>query len=147
MPKRKPRRAARAIPLVVVAPQRVAPARLPINPAAGAAGRYQMPQLVCLGSGRGKNTRAVLDNLGDVAAALERPADYITHYIQYAASIKASKEKGGSGGKGATSLRIDPSRLEELLQCFIEEWVLCLACGLPESEEDQIRRTMALVGF
>jgi translation initiation factor 2 beta subunit (eIF-2beta)/eIF-5 len=121
----------RGAPLVLMAEtERATPLRLPINPAAGAAGRYKMPQLVCTVSGRNQSTAAVLHNLPDVAAALERPPSYITQYISYAASTKPCKPKGG----GAISLRVDPSRLEKLLNDFIEEWVLCRRpqCRLPE---------------
>ena len=119
-------RGKRAAPLVLIASQRVTPQQLPINPAAGAAGRYKMPQLVCISSGKNQNTRVSLDNLNDVAAALERPPGYIVRYIQYAASVKSAAKDH--------SLRIDPKRLEPLLQSFIEEWVLCIGCGLPECE-------------
>jgi translation initiation factor 5 len=129
---------ARQIPLVLLASARVAsPQRLPINPDAGAAGRYKMPQLVCIPTGKGKNTRVVLDNLDDVAASLQRPPAYITHYISYAAGVGKTRPEGGSqggGGSSAHSLSVEPSRIEGLLQSFIEEWVLCMGCALPECD-------------
>ena len=78
----------RGMPLVLISGQRVAAARLPINPLAGAAGRYKMPQLVCIVHGKGKSTRTDLDNLADVASALERPLSYLMHFFQYSLSVK-----------------------------------------------------------
>jgi hypothetical protein len=48
----------------------------------------------------GKSTRTTLDNLPDVAAALERPPSYIIQYFQYALSIKALKD-----GQARASMR------------------------------------------
>ena len=135
MPKKgsKAKAKARQIPLVLLASQRVAsPQRLPINPDAGAAGRYKMPQLVCIPTGKGKNARVVLDNLDVFASSLQRPPNYITQYIAYAAGV--GKSGAGSAGAGIYSLSVDPSRIEALLESFIEEWVLCMACGLPECD-------------
>ena len=141
MPRKGSKARRRSVPLVLLASQRVAsPPRLPINPDAGAAGRYKMPQLVCIPTGKGKNARVVLDNLGDVASSLQRPPEYITQYITYAAGVGKTKESnsraaiGQRGGGSACSLSVDPSRIEALLESFIEEWVLCLSCGLPECE-------------
>ena len=141
MPKKSSKGKAKARPtsLVLLASQRVAsPQRLPINPDAGAAGRYKMPQLVCIPAGKGKNARVVLDNIDDFAASLQRPASYIVQYIAYAAGIGRTRESntrssaGQTSGAGVCSLSVDPSRIEALLESFIEEWVLCVACGLPE---------------
>lgn len=97
-----------------------------------------MPQLVCRPTGKGKNSRVLLDNLGDVAAALQRPpacehasdvnatwflgtslrdclwASDITQYITFAAGVGKSNKEEGAGG--VHSLRVDPSRIEGLLQ-------------------------------
>ena len=139
MPKKgsKAKAKTRQVPLVLLASQRVvSPQRLPINPDAGAAGRYRMPQLVCIPTGKGKNSRVVLDNLDVVASSLQRPPNYITQYISYAAGVGKSGGDGGPGsaGGGIYSLSIDPARVEALLESFIQEWVLCIACGLPECD-------------
>ena len=98
------RQKSRGAPLVLAATERVAPANLPINPSAGAAGRYKMPQLVCITTGKGKSTRTRLDNLAAVAAALERPSSYILLHCSYALSVQADLKD--------SSLRAEPSRLE-----------------------------------
>ena len=93
--------------------------------------KHQMPQLLCVSNGRGKNARVTLENLADVAAALERPAGHIAAYMQYALSVKPS-----TGAGGAISLRATPAQIDPLLRQYVEEWVLCgaAACRLPECQ-------------
>jgi translation initiation factor 2 beta subunit (eIF-2beta)/eIF-5 len=102
---------------------------VPINPRAGAAERYLMPQLLAVRTGRGKATTTSLPNIQDVAAALERPELYLVRHFQYSLSIQV--------GKGAQlSGNVDAGKLGDLLENFIKTWVLCQSpqCGLPECE-------------
>lgn len=102
---------------------------VPINPLAGAAERYTMPQLRVVRTGRGKNATTTLVNIDAVAAALERPPLYLVRHFQYALSIQV-----GAGAQ--LSANVDTARLESLLGEFVNTWVLCQSphCRLPECE-------------
>ncbi len=102
---------------------------VPINPHAGAAERYTMPQLLVVRTGRGKSATTTLPNVDAVAAALERPALYLVRHFQYSLSIQV-----GAGAQ--LSGNVDADRLESLLREFINTWVLCQSsqCRLPECE-------------
>jgi translation initiation factor 2 beta subunit (eIF-2beta)/eIF-5 len=102
---------------------------VPINPLAGAAERYTMPQLLAVRTGRGKSTTTTLPNVDAVAAALERPPLYLVRHFQYSLSIQV-----GAGAQ--LSGNVDTARLESLLREFINTWVLCQSsqCRLPECE-------------
>lgn len=107
----------------------VASLPVPINPHAGAAERYTMPQLLLVRTGRGKSATTTLPNIESVAAALERPPLYLVRHFQYSLSIQV-----GAGAQ--LSGNVDPNRLESLLVEFINTWVLCQSpqCRLPECE-------------
>ena len=107
----------------------VASLPVPINPHAGAAERYTMPQLLVVRTGRGKSATTTLPNIESVAAALERPPLYLVRHFQYSLSIQV-----GAGAQ--LSGNVDPNRLESLLVEFINTWVLCQSpqCRLPECE-------------
>lgn len=102
---------------------------VPINPHAGAAERYTMPQLLVVRTGRGKSATTTLPNVDVVAAALERPPLYLVRHFQYSLSIQV-----GAGAQ--LSGNVDTARLETLLKEFIDTWVLCQKsqCRLPECE-------------
>lgn len=107
----------------------VASLPVPINPHAGAAERYTMPQLLAVRTGKGKSASTTLPNIESVAAALERPSLYLVRHFQYSLSIQV-----GAGAQ--LSGNVDPARLESLMVEFINTWVLCQSpqCRLPECE-------------
>ena len=97
--------------------------------------RYTMPALVCRaeGSGNGKKTRIL--NLGEVGQALKRPAEYLMKFFGYELGSRSSyteKKKGKTEEQAFLDGWWEVSTLQELLDKFIEKYVLCPQCRLPE---------------
>ncbi len=91
--------------------------------------RYKMPKLSVTIQGSGGNTKTKLDNIKDLAAALTCPADYPLKFI--------GKELGAQ-----TDIKNDlylingnhtSEKLAPYIDKFIEKYILCPKCKLPES--------------
>ena len=96
--------------------------------------RYKMPQLKTKVEGRGKNTRTVILNMSKVAKALQCPPHNVTKAL--GKSLHTSKPNydvntGYSSFKGVFDRAILVKRLDE----FIQQFVLCQKCHLPELGE------------
>lgn len=94
--------------------------------------RYKMPALVQKIEGRGINTHTTLVNLKDVAKSLRVPTLYILQFMQYdwgAQSIyKTNKNEVHTSINGIQ----DAEKVLGSLDKFIEKFVLCAKCRLPE---------------
>lgn len=87
--------------------------------------RYQMPVL----SLKFEKSRTQLVNIAEIATTVERPADWLLHYI--------AKKAGSSSFEKDDLVYIQghPSSegLRKSIYEFIEEIVLCPECALPET--------------
>merc|ERR1712190_704925 len=95
--------------------------------------RYKMPRLVSRKEGRGNGSKTGILNMGDVARALKRDPVYITKFIGYEVGAQSSytnKEKEGERGVG--NGHHDTPVFQTLVDKFIEKYVLCAGCNLPE---------------
>jgi translation initiation factor 5 len=90
--------------------------------------RYKMPKIIASTQGSGGNVKTKLENLKEVAHALTVPSDYPLKFI--------GKELGSQ-----TEIKNDvhlingshqAEKLQTLLDKFIEKYVLCPKCKLPE---------------
>ena len=90
--------------------------------------RYKMPRIVATTQGSGGNVKTKLENIKEVSHALTVPTDYPLKFI--------GKELGSQ-----TEIKNDvhlingshaPEKLQILLDKFIEKYVLCPKCKLPE---------------
>lgn len=92
--------------------------------------RYTMPRLTLKHEGRGKNARTVIENLKSVAKSLRTSPVYIAKFIsvKHGARTNVDKKSGAARVKGTHSAR----DLAELVQDFIEMFVLCGDCRKPE---------------
>lgn len=112
--------------------------------------RYKMPVLVTKTEGRGNGIKTALVNINDVAKALHVPAMYPTKYFGFELGTQANynpdEEKGIINGKH------EVNELQRILDKFIESFVLCPGCRLPEinmrvrSKSDIIRIECAACG-
>lgn len=91
--------------------------------------RYKMPKIIAATQGSGGNVKTKLENLKEVAYALTVPSDYPLKFI--------GKELGSQ-----TEIKNDvhlingshpAEKLQTLLDKFIEKYVLCPKCKLPET--------------
>ncbi|ODV95380.1 hypothetical protein PACTADRAFT_42018 [Pachysolen tannophilus NRRL Y-2460] len=93
--------------------------------------RYKMPPIQSKIEGRGNGIKTAVVNASEVARALDRPSAYIIKYfgIELGAqtSINEATERYLVNGQH------DSNRLQELLDGFINKFVLCGACKNPET--------------
>lgn len=83
--------------------------------------RYKMPAIIT--RVQGKDT--VITNLDHIAKALSRPPNLIMHY--FSVKIGCGKKKNKLMGTH------DSQELQQLLQHFIDRYVICEMCKNPET--------------
>ena len=88
--------------------------------------RYKMPPIHVKIEGRGGGIKTRLENITQIAKSLERPEEYIIKF--FSLTIGTIVKGNLINGKH------DPDDLAELLDMFIEKYVLCGQCGNPETE-------------
>jgi len=92
-----------------------------------------MPKIISQkeGSGNGKKTRIV--NMGDVARAIKRPPQYTTKWFGSELGADSSyTNKQGEGERSILNGHCDTHVLQTCLDKFLEKYVLCPNCHLPE---------------
>jgi len=87
--------------------------------------RYQMPIL----SLKIEKSRTQLVNIVEIATAVERPADWLLHYIAKKAGVASFTKDDCVYIQGHPS----SEGLRKSIYEFIEEVVLCPVCALPET--------------
>ncbi|WVQ62098.1 uncharacterized protein L199_000236 [Kwoniella botswanensis] len=92
--------------------------------------RYKMPLLQIKVEGRGNGIKTVVPNMEDIARALNRPPTYPTKYFGCELGAQTSMANDRYIVNGAHTA----DRLRELLDSFIEQFVLCPSCKNPETE-------------
>eukprot|EP01121_Diplochlamys_sp_Union-15-3_P016116 TRINITY_DN542_c0_g1_i1.p1 TRINITY_DN542_c0_g1~~TRINITY_DN542_c0_g1_i1.p1 ORF type:complete len:413 (+),score=101.40 TRINITY_DN542_c0_g1_i1:58-1239(+) len=95
--------------------------------------RYKMPVLQAKIEGRGNGIKTVLMNIKAIAESLERPATYPTKFFGFelGALTKCDEEKERYVVNG----RHDAENLAQVLDTFIDKFVLCKNCDRnPETE-------------
>lgn len=94
--------------------------------------RYKMPLLQTKIEGKGNGIKTVFPNMADVARALNRPSSYPTKFFgcELGAQATFSDETERYIVNGAH----DANRLRDLLDVFIDKFVLCGSCKNPETE-------------
>jgi len=95
--------------------------------------RYNMPRLVSRKEGSGNGKQTCIVNMGDVARALKRPPQYTTKWFGCelcALSMYTCRE--GEGERAIVKGHHDTQVFQALLDKFIEKYVLCRHCHLPE---------------
>ncbi|CCE61813.1 hypothetical protein TPHA_0B01400 [Tetrapisispora phaffii CBS 4417] len=94
--------------------------------------RYKMPPIQAKVEGRGNGIKTAVLNVADVARALNRPAPYIIKYFGFElgaqTSISVDKDRYLVNGVH------EPAKLQDILDGFINKFVLCGSCKNPETE-------------
>ena len=88
--------------------------------------RYQMSKMIIKVEGKGNGIKTIIVNLEDISKSLNRRSDIILKYFSY--SLGSITEKNNII-KGPHKLET----LNELLNKFIEKYVLCSFCSNPET--------------
>jgi translation initiation factor 5 len=95
--------------------------------------RYQMPALITKVEGRGNGIRTKLLNLTEVAKFLRVPAEYPLRFFggEFCTQTENKREKNGDL-KIMINGNFTSTQLQQVLDRFIEKFVLCPRCHYPE---------------
>lgn len=102
-----------------------------------------MPILLTKIEGKGNGIKTVIPNMSDVSRALSRPPSYPTKF--FGCELGAQTSFDDKTDRYIVNGAHDATKLRELLDTFIEKFVLCKSCKNPETEliinksEDVIR--------
>jgi len=93
--------------------------------------RYKMPKLIAKVEGKGNGIKTVIVNMVEVAKALNRPPMYPTKYFGcvLGAQVNCDLKNERYIVNGAH----DSVKLQDLLDGFIQKYVLCASCENPET--------------
>ncbi len=91
-----------------------------------------MPILTTKIEGKGNGIKTVLPNMSDVARALSRPPTYPTKF--FGCELGAQTSFDEKNDRYIVNGAHDATKLRELLDGFIEKFVLCKACKNPETD-------------
>eukprot|EP01139_Manchomonas_bermudensis_P014419 Amastigsp_a508472_1412.p2 type:complete len:453 gc:universal Amastigsp_a508472_1412:259-1617(+) len=102
------------------------------GPANDSSYRYKMPKLIAVVEGRGNGIRTRISNLPDIARALKCRADYPLKFFGFelGAQSKWNEKEQACIVNGAHQA----PDLQRLLGEFINKFVLCPRCALPETD-------------
>lgn len=91
-----------------------------------------MPLLTTKIEGKGNGIKTVVPNMSDVARALSRPPTYPTKF--FGCELGAQTSFDEKNDRYIVNGAHDANRLRELLDVFIEKFVLCKSCKNPETD-------------
>ena len=91
-----------------------------------------MPVLLTKIEGKGNGIKTVVPNMSDVARALSRPPTYPTKF--FGSELGAQTSVDEKNDRYIVNGAHDAKRLRELLDAFIDKFVLCGACKNPETD-------------
>ncbi|KAL5518490.1 TIF5 [Sanghuangporus vaninii] len=94
--------------------------------------RYRMPALLTKIEGKGNGIKTVVPNMSDIARALSRPPTYPTKF--FGCELGAQTTFDEKGDRYIVNGAHDATRLRELLDQFIDKFVLCGECKNPETD-------------
>mmetsp|Transcript_69488 Transcript_69488/g.187851 ORF Transcript_69488/g.187851 Transcript_69488/m.187851 type:complete len:252 (-) Transcript_69488:10-765(-) len=95
--------------------------------------RYKMPRIVSKKEGRGNGSKTCIMNMSDVAGALKRKPEYTAKFFGYELGAQTSyTNKEGEGERTIINGHHETKVFQDLLDKFIEKYVLCQNCNLPE---------------
>jgi len=111
--------------------------------------RYKMPRIQAVVEGRGNGIRTVIVNMNDIARSLKRPPDYPTKW--FGCELGAMSKYDPKTGRATVNGNHSQQQLAQLLEGFIQKYVLCPQCGLPETDmyvkKDAIKQDCKACGY
>ncbi|ODV62973.1 translation initiation factor eIF5 ASCRUDRAFT_43254 [Ascoidea rubescens DSM 1968] len=94
--------------------------------------RYKMPPIQSKIEGKGNGIKTAIVNLSDVSRALNRPNAYIVKFFGFELGAQTSITE--STDRYLVNGSHDSAKLQDLLDGFINKFVLCKSCKNPETE-------------
>jgi len=111
--------------------------------------RYTMARMKSTEEGKGNGVRTVILNMKDVAKDLKIPPEYPTKWFGY--ELGAISKYDTKTGFASLNGRHTSQRLAKLLDLFINIYILCPNCKLPETDiyvkKDIIKRDCRACGY
>lgn len=101
-----------------------------------------MPLMIAKIEGAGNGIKTAIPNMVDVAKALSRPPSYPTKYL--GCELGAQTQMYPDDERYIVNGAFQAERFQELLDGFIKRFVLCSACGNPETKMTVKRKTIEL---
>ncbi|PVU85044.1 hypothetical protein BB561_006990 [Smittium simulii] len=94
--------------------------------------RYKMPKIISKIEGKGNGIKTVIPNMSDIARSLSRPPAYPTKYFgsELGAQVKIEDKNDRYIVNGVH----EADKLQNILDGFIEKFVLCGSCQNPETD-------------
>ncbi|KAJ3056961.1 hypothetical protein HK097_002339 [Rhizophlyctis rosea] len=94
--------------------------------------RYKMPKIIAKVEGKGNGIKTVISNISEVAKSLSRPPTYPTKFFgcELGALVKFEEKADRYIVNGAHTA----DKLQDLLDSFIDKFVLCPSCQNPETD-------------
>ncbi len=89
-----------------------------------------MPRLVTKIEGRGNGIKTNLVNMAAVASAIKSPPDYVTKF--FGCELGAQSRWEAANEKSIVNGAHEQPEMQKLLDKFLEKYVLCYKCKLPE---------------
>lgn len=102
-----------------------------LTPVVDPAYRYKMPRIMGKVEGRGNGIKTVLVNVNDVATALKRDAPEITKF--FGCELGAQTTFSADSDRAIVNGSHRDADLQQNLHKYIENFVLCKKCRLPET--------------
>jgi len=93
--------------------------------------RYKMPELEAKVESRGNGIKTVIVNIADIAKALARPPTYPVRYIGY--TLGALVDMQEANNRYIVNGKHSEEDLSNLLDGFIDKYVICKHCQNPET--------------
>lgn len=94
--------------------------------------RYKMPKLIAKVEGKGNGIKTVVVNMVDIAKALGRPPLYPTKF--FGCELGANTQFDKKNDRYIVNGSHDADKLQEILDSFIDRFVLCPECENPETD-------------
>lgn len=93
--------------------------------------RYKMPKLIAKVEGKGNGIKTVIVNMPEIAKSLNRPPMYPTKY--FGCVLGAQTNFDNKSERYIVNGQHEQSKLQDLLDGFIQKYVLCQSCENPET--------------
>jgi len=103
-----------------------------VNPVDDPAYRYKMPTVMGKVEGRGNGIKTVIINISDLGLSLYRSPSEVNKFFgcELGAQTSYSEETDRAVVNGSHT----DGALQEMVHRYVENFVLCPSCGLPETE-------------
>lgn len=94
--------------------------------------RYKMPLLQIKIEGKGNGIKTLITNMSDISKALARPPTYPTKFFGFELGAQTTLDE--KNDRYIVNGAHQPDRLRDVLDSFIQKFVLCGSCKNPETD-------------